>query len=71
MNWRPWSQALEVVLESKAQGRDKKSLKEGSEREGKRSTLGWAVAAIQVGGEAIGLGVGRGRAAERLPGSSS
>lgn len=55
---RPRSQAQEAVLELEAQGREKKSLKEGSERAGKRSTQGWAVAAVQVGGEAIGLGGG-------------
>ena len=55
---RPRSQAQEAVLELEAQGREKKSLKEGLERAGKRSTQGWAVAAVQVGGEAIGLGGG-------------
>lgn len=69
VNWRPWSQAQEAVLKSEAQGRDKKSLKEGLERAGKRSTQGWAVAVIQVGGEAMGLG--QGRAAVWLPGSNS
>lgn len=47
------------ALELKAQGREKKSLKEGLERTGKRPNQGWTVAEIQVGGEAMaGVGVG-------------